>query len=144
MARTNCDADYFSRARKLTETESTCLKIKTGAVIVKDGQIIGEGYNLCSPVGFKHGDPVEKCLRMKAPTGTGYELCKGVHAEVVAVVNAGAKNCQGATLYLSGHFYPCWHCESLAKIAGIKEIKVQDIGARKFYSQKKYGRSHQK
>lgn len=138
------DAKYFALAGKLIDTKSSCLKIKTGAVIVKNGKVVGQGFNLCSPVGFRHGNPVERCLRLNTPTGTGYELCKGVHAEVVAIVDAGAKNCEGATLFLSGHFYPCWHCESLAKIAGIKEIKVQDIGARKFYSQKKYGRSHQK
>lgn len=126
--------DYFFRqAKRLTETRSTCLKIKTAAVIVKNGKVVGRGFNLCSPVGFNHGKPVKKCLRMNTPTGTGYELCKGVHAEVMAVADAGIKSCKGATLYLSGHYYPCWHCESLAHIAGIKEIKVQDIGAKKFY-----------
>jgi dCMP deaminase len=127
------DEYYFNRAKRLTETKSTCLKIKTAAVIVKNGRIIGRGYNLCSPEGFNHGKPVGSCLRMTTPTGTGYELCKGVHAEVLAIADSGAKNCKGAILYLSGHFYPCWHCESLARIVGVKEIKVKDIGAKKFY-----------
>lgn len=131
------DGYYFEQAKKLTETKSTCLKIKTAAVIVKGGKIVGRGYNLCSPEGFNHGKEVKKCLRMGVPSGTGYELCKSLHAEVVAVADAGIKNCQGAILYLSGHFYPCWHCESLAKITGIKEIKVQDVGAGEFYRRSK-------
>ena len=128
---------YFNLAKKLTQTESNCAKIQTGAVIVKNGKVVGEGFNLCSPVGFKHGETVEKCLRMEVPSGQGYELCKGVHAEVVAIVDAGAQNCKDAIMYLCGHYYPCWHCESLARISGIKEIKVQDVSAKRFYEQKK-------
>lgn len=127
------DDYYFGLAQKLAESRSTCLKIKTAAVLVKGGKIVGEGYNLCSPAGFNHGKIVKKCLRLNVPSGTSYELCRSIHAEVLAVANAGAKNCKGATLYLSGHYYPCWNCESLARIAGIKEIKTKDIGAKKFY-----------
>lgn len=131
------DDYYFRQAKKLTETKSTCLKIKTAAVVVKDGKVVGRGYNLCSPEGFNHGLPVKKCLRMDVPTGTGYELCKGVHAEVMAVADAGIKNCRGAVLYLFGHYYPCWHCESLSRIAGISEIKVQDVVAKEFYKKER-------
>ena len=133
------DEAYFGEAARLAREGSNCLKINTGAVVVLGGKIVGRGYNRCSPDGFKFAEKVGECKRMKVPTGTGYELCKSIHAEVAAIVDAGAKRCQGATLYLSGHYYPCWQCESLAKASGIVEIKVRDVGAKKFYQKSKMG-----
>lgn len=127
------DDYYFRLAARLAEEKSTCLKIKTGVIIVKDGRVVGEGYNLCSPEGFRHGEKNKQCKRMDIPSGEGYELCKPLHAEVMALISVGAESCRGATLYLSGHYYPCWHCESHARFAGIKKIKVADFGARDFY-----------
>jgi len=123
---------YFAEAERLALVNSTCLKIKTGAVIVKKGKTIGRGWNLCSPEGFKHGQKVGKCPRFGLKTGENYELCKPIHAEVMAILNTGLKNCRGATMYLSGHWYACWHCQSLAYLAGIKEIKVKDKKTKNF------------
>lgn len=128
------DDYYFGVAKKLAETKSTCLKIKNAAVIVKNNKIIGRGYNRCSPEGFNHGKKVKKCLRMNLPTGVGYELCKGVHTEVNALIDAGAKNCKGATLYLYGHDHLCWQCESHVRLAGINDIRVKDGAAGKYYA----------
>ncbi len=63
---------------------STCVKTKTGAVIVKNGMLLSTGQNKCAPEGCEYGDKVEKCPREGMKTGTGYELCKPVHAEVAA------------------------------------------------------------
>lgn len=126
------DADFFNEAKKAAQ-ESTCLKIQTGAVVVKDGKIIGKGANLCSPSGFNHGKKVQSCPRTDLPSGEKYELCKPIHAEIIAVLNAGPKNCKGAVMYLSGHYYACWHCQSVACFVGIKEIKCQGEKTRNFY-----------
>lgn len=133
------DDYYFKVALNLAEKKATCLKIKTGVVIVKNGKIVGSGFNTCSPEGFSHGSKVKTCKRLKAPTGKGYELCKSIHAEVSALINAGKKSSKGATLYLSGHYYPCWSCESHARAAGIKEIKVRDSGAKAYYLKSEKG-----
>lgn len=125
--------NYFKVASDLARESSTCLKINIGAVIVKGKRIVGRGYNLCSPIGFNHGKKFKECKRMNLPSGQSYDLCKSIHAEIVALIDAGAKKCRGATLYLSGHYYPCWSCESHARHSGIKEIKVRDIYAKKFY-----------
>jgi len=129
------DESFFAQAEKARE-KSTCLKIQTGAVIVKDNVVIGRGANLCSPEGFQHGQKVASCPRMNLKTGANYELCKSLHAELLAILNAGAKNCQGAVMYLSGHYYPCWRCESIARLVGIKEIKIKDKDAKSFYKNK--------
>lgn len=127
------EENYFKAASDLAKKRSTCLKINTGAVVVKGKKIVGRGYNLCSPDGFNHGKEFKECKRMTVPSGQGYDLCKSIHAEIIALIDAGAKNCRGAKLYLSGHFYPCWNCESHARQSGIKEIKVRDVGAKEFY-----------
>jgi len=119
------DGDFFAEAKKASQ-KSTCLKIQTGAVIVKDGKIVGRGYNLCSPKGFNHGQKVRACPRKNLATGDKYDLCKPLHAELVAVLNTRLEDCQGATMYLYGHYYPCWHCESVARFVGIKEIKCSE------------------
>ncbi len=131
------DDRFFKAAQKLAETRSTCLKIQTGAVVVKNGKVVGKGFNLCSPEGFNHGQKIKECKRMNLPSGVGYELCKPLHAEVAAVVDAGPKRSKGATLYLSGHYYPCWNCEGQARLAGIVEIKVRDKEALIFYKSNK-------
>lgn len=127
------DEYFFDQVKKLAQEKSTCLKIKTAVLIVKNGKIIGQGWNMCSPEGFHHGKKVKECPRMKLPSGTGYNLCKSLHAEEMAILNTGPKRCKGATMYLSGHFYACWHCESLAHLVGIKKVEVQDDKAAEFY-----------
>lgn len=144
LSETKSDEYYFALAKKLAETKSTCLKIKTAAVIVKNEKIIGEGFNLCSPEGFNHGQKVKECLRTKLPTGVGYELCKGVHSEVLALINAGAKKCRGATLYLYGHDHLCWQCESHVRLAGITDIRVKDGDAGKYYARFNQNRNFRK
>ena len=119
------DAKFFAEAKKASYS-STCLKVQTGAVIVKEGKIIGRGANLCSPNGFNHGKKVKSCPRMNLPSGEKYEICKPLHAELLAILDAGAKNCRGAVMYLWGHYYACWHCQSIAHLVGIKEIKCSE------------------
>ena len=81
------DDHYFAMAR-LASKNSTCAKTHTGAAIVKDGKLIARSCNLCSPEGKQYYKLVEKCPREGMKTGTGYELCKPVHAEVMACLNA--------------------------------------------------------
>jgi len=66
---------------------SNCLKTKTAAALVKDGIILSVGPNSCAPEGYNYGDKIERCPRENVPTGIGYELCKPVHAEVMAPLN---------------------------------------------------------
>lgn len=126
------DVNFFNEAKKAAQ-KSTCLKIKNGAVIVKGGKIIGRGTNLCSPVGFNHGKKVKSCPRKNLPSGEKYELCKPLHAELVAILNTGAEKCRGAVMYFYGHYYACWHCRSVARYVGIKGIKFQGEVGKKYY-----------
>ncbi|OYT42338.1 MAG: hypothetical protein B6U78_01465 [Candidatus Aenigmarchaeota archaeon ex4484_224] len=75
---------------------SNCLKTKTSATIVKNEKILSVGWNSCSPIvnekKYKYDERLEVCPRMNVPSGTGYELCSPVHAEVRAVLNLRSIN----------------------------------------------------
>ena len=80
---------FFSRAKTAAE-RSTCVRRKIGAVIINaDGVEISSGY-VGSPRGTKHCIESGKCLRMEIgiTSGERYELCRSVHAEQNAIINA--------------------------------------------------------
>ncbi|MDR1159679.1 MAG: dCMP deaminase family protein, partial [Syntrophomonadaceae bacterium] len=87
MGRPSWD-EYFMQVAKLVATRSTCLRRHVGAVLVRQERIISTGYN-GSPRGTIHCEETG-CLRniMSIPSGERYELCRGVHAEQNAIINA--------------------------------------------------------
>ncbi len=113
---------------ELVAERSTCLRRKVGAVIVQDRRILATGYN-GAPKGITHCEEIG-CLRkkLKIKAGERIEICRGVHAEQNALVQAASFGIKvyGATLY-STH-QPCITCSKLLINAGIKEICVK-----KFY-----------
>ncbi len=86
---------YCNLAADLAKN-SKCQKSKNGSVIVKDGKIIGEGWN--TPVPDK---PCEPCLRKDIHTNGLVELCNAVHAEHNAIEDALEKgnDVRGARMY---------------------------------------------
>ena len=116
--------EYFMEIAKLVATRSTCLRRKVGAVIVKDRHILCTGYN-GTPKGITHCD-VTGCLRekLKVPPGERHELCRGLHAEQNALLQASLYgiSLKDATLYCTNS--PCIICAKMLINAGIKEIVV--------------------
>jgi dCMP deaminase len=113
---------YFMQMAKLASARSTCLRRKTGAVIVKEKHILSTGYN-GAPKGLKHCEEVG-CLRekLKVPSGERHELCRGLHAEENAIIQAAlfGVSIKDATIYSTHH--PCSVCAKMIINAGIKEI----------------------
>lgn len=101
---------------------ATCVKRKVGAIVVKDNHILATGYN-GSPKGFKHCTE-ETCLRKKlnVPSGQRHELCRGLHAEQNAIIQAAVQGVKidGGTLYCT--YQPCVICVKMMINAGIKRI----------------------
>ena len=114
--------EYFMEIVELVKTRSTCLRRQVGALIVKDKRILSTGYN-GSPVGCKHCDETE-CLRdqLGIPSGQRHELCRGIHAEQNALVQAAysGTSVKDGTLYVTNQ--PCVLCAKMAINAGIKKI----------------------
>lgn len=117
--------EYFMDITKVVATRSTCIRRQIGAVIVKDQRLLSSGYN-GAPSGLPHCGQIG-CVRAvnQIPSGERQELCRGLHAEQSAVVQAamyGVPIC-GATIY-STH-QPCSACTKILINAGIKRIVYQ-------------------
>ncbi|MFW6142217.1 MAG: deoxycytidylate deaminase [Candidatus Saliniplasma sp.] len=114
--------EYFMAMAELAASRSTCLRRKVGAVIVKDKQVLSTGYN-GAPKELPHCEKVG-CRRekMKVKSGTRHELCRGVHAEQNAVIQAAVfgVSVKNATLYCTHH--PCVLCMKILINADIKRI----------------------
>jgi dCMP deaminase len=117
--------DYFLSIANMVRQRSTCLRRQVGAVIVKDKRILTTGYN-GAPKGMKHCSELG-CLRdvEAVPAGERHELCRGIHAEQNAIVQAAAfgVNIQDSTLYCT-HF-PCVLCTKLLINAGVCRLVVE-------------------
>lgn len=104
---------YFMKIAREVSTRSTCLRRQTGAVLVLEKRILTTGYNGV-PAGLKHCSEVG-CLREKLSVASGerHELCRGLHAEQNALIQAAiyGVSVKGATLY-STHF-PCSLCAKM-------------------------------
>lgn len=107
---------------RLVARRSTCLRRQVGAVLVKEKNILATGYN-GTPSGITHCAEVG-CLRQKlgVPSGERHELCRGLHAEQNAIIQAAKHgvNIAGSTLYCTNS--PCSICSKMLINAGIARI----------------------
>lgn len=106
----------------LVATRSSCMRRQVGALLVKDRNILATGYNGV-PSGIMHCSE-SGCLRerMKVPSGERHELCRGLHAEQNAIIQAAkhGTNINGATLYCTT--MPCIICTKMIINAGIIRV----------------------
>ena len=109
--------EYFLDVANLVSQRATCLRRSVGAVIVKDKRILATGY--CIDIG---------CIRqkLKVPSGERHELCRALHAEQNALIQASLYgiSLKGSTLYATNQ--PCIICAKMLINAGIKEIIIAD------------------
>ena len=114
--------EYFMDITKRVATRSTCLRRAVGAILVHDKRIIASGYN-GGPTGLAHCLDIG-CLRERLgiPSGQQHELCRGIHAEQNAIIQAAryGVSIEGATLYCTTQ--PCTQCTKMLINAGITEI----------------------
>jgi len=114
--------EYFIEIAEVVKTRSTCLRRQVGAVIVKDKQILSTGYN-GAPTGLKHCEETG-CLReqLEVPSGERHELCRGLHAEQNAIIQASLHGVkiEGATIYVTTQ--PCVVCAKMIINSGIKRV----------------------
>jgi dCMP deaminase len=113
---------YFMDITRLVATRSSCLRRQVGALLVKDRNILATGYNGV-PSGISHCEATG-CLRerLKVPSGERHELCRGLHAEQNAIIQAAkhGTNIDNATLYCTT--MPCIICTKMIINAGIKKV----------------------
>jgi len=118
--------EYFMMLANAVASRSTCIRRKVGAVIVKDKRILSTGYNGV-PTGIAHCTQVG-CLReqMGVPSGQRHEICRGLHAEQNAIIQAAryGVNISGSSIYINTQ--PCVVCAKMLINAGVTEIIYQN------------------
>ncbi|MGI5965099.1 MAG: deoxycytidylate deaminase [Candidatus Methanomethylophilaceae archaeon] len=118
--------EYFMNMAELASSRSTCLRRHVGAIIVKDKRVLSTGYN-GSPKGTRHCEE-KGCIRvqMDVPSGTRHELCRGVHAEQNAVIQAAyfGVSLNGSTIYTTT--FPCSMCAKILINAGVREVVFRE------------------
>ena len=136
MERISKENYYLDIAQTVAE-RSTCLRKKYGAIIVKNDVIVSTGY-VGAPRGRKNCSDICRCTRdeMNIPRGERYEMCRSVHAEMNAIINASREQMLGAVMYLScmdaktGELISgtccCMMCKRLVLNAGIERVIVRE------------------
>lgn len=142
--------EYYLDLAKSVCRRATCLKVEIGAVIIKDDQVVATGY--CgSPRGTKSSLEHGFCLRVKLgiPSGHRYEMCRSVHAEQNAIINAARAGVSllGGDMYIYGKAknedgsdgavvdaFPCFICKKMLINCGLKRVicSLKNGGAKIF------------
>lgn len=123
MARPSWD-EYFLEIANLVSSRSTCLRRQVGAVFVRDKRVLTTGYN-GAPSGLKHCSEVG-CIREREgiPSGERHELCRGIHAEQNAILQAAqfGISLRGSVMYCTNQ--PCVLCAKMLINTGVERIVV--------------------
>ncbi|MBT3310742.1 MAG: cytidine deaminase [Desulfobacterales bacterium] len=118
--------NYFMDITTLVAKRSTCTRRAVGAIIVKDKRVLSTGYN-GAPSGIEHCIDIG-CLREKlnVPSGERHELCRGIHAEQNAIIQAAhyGVSINDAILFCTN--LPCSICAKMIINAGIKKIYYKE------------------
>ena len=114
--------NYFMKITQDVSERATCVKRKVGAIIIKDNRILSTGYN-GAPKGFTHCS-AENCIRKerKVPSGERHELCRGLHAEQNAIIQAAVYGVPIADSTIYCNYQPCAICVKMILNSGIRKI----------------------
>lgn len=126
---------YYLNLAESVSARGTCLRRRFGAVIVNNDRVVSTGY-VGAPRGRVNCCDRGTCFRMEnnIPSGQRYELCRSVHAEMNAIINASKEEMEGATLYLVGvendgsytkNADCCSMCKRAIINAGIKTVIIR-------------------
>lgn len=128
------DEVWMNVAREMAK-RGTCLRRSFGVIIVdKDNVFLSSGYT-GAPRGTPNCCDIGKCLRndFGIAHGERYELCRSVHAEMNAVINAARNGIMippGSKMYIFeidkegsfDHGRPCLLCRRIIINLGISEV----------------------
>ena len=133
VERVSKDRYYLGIAGEVAR-RSTCFRRSIGAIIVRDDQIISTGY-VGAPRKTRDSLDHGFCLRdrLAIPHGERYELCRSVHAEQNAIINAARAGVSllGGDMYIYGiapdsgqpiDAFPCFICKKMIINAGLRRV----------------------
>ncbi len=130
--------NYYLNIAETVAQRSTCIRKKSGAVIVNKDEIVSTGYS-GAPRGRENCIDLGFCSKKKFfpdVRHAGYDACRSVHAEMNAIISSSRKDMIGGTLYLVQYREEpkeyeenpgcCQMCRKLIINAGIEEVIVRD------------------
>ena len=130
--------NYYLNIAETVAQRSTCLRKKSGAVIVNKDEIVSTGYS-GAPRGRKNCIDLGFCSKKKFfpdVRHAGYDACRSVHAEMNAIISSSRKDMIGGILYLVQYREEpkeyeenpgcCQMCRKLIINTGIEEVIVRD------------------
>ena len=131
--------DWYMEIAKAISMRSTCIRARSGSVIIKNDVIVSTGYSgssrgelNCCDIGICERD------RLGIRPGERYEICRSVHSEANAIINAA----RSGTSVIDGDMYlyferldgqktkhggPCLMCSRIIRNAGIKKFVIREI-----------------
>jgi dCMP deaminase len=119
--------EYFMQICRVVARRSTCLRRHVGAVMVSDRRILTTGYN-GAPKGLAHCAELGGCYREKLgiPSGERQELCRGLHAEQNAIIQAAVHGVklENVTLYCTTQ--PCVTCAKMLINCDVRRIVYEE------------------
>lgn len=119
--RLSLDETYLRMAHLWAHDRSHCVRKKVGALAVKDGQIIADGYN-----GMPKGYP-NTC---ELPDGNTNPLVLHAESNLLAKIGKSTSSSVGATLYIT--LSPCMDCakmilqHEIARVVYAEEYRITD------------------
>jgi dCMP deaminase len=148
--------EYYLQIARQIAARSTCYRNRIGTIIIKEDQIIATGY-VGAPRKTKDCFERKNCLRtlLRVPHGQRYEICRSVHSEQNAIINAarGGNSTLGGKMYIWGEdassgklidAFPCFICKRMIINAGIEEVVVKTKKGQKVFKVKNWTKEWQK
>lgn len=113
---------YFMEIAGIVAKRSTCIRRNVGSLIVKEKRILSTGYN-GAPSGLPHCADIG-CIREARGIAPGerHELCRGLHAEQNAIIQAAYHGVSIAGGILYSTHLPCSICAKMIVNAGIGQV----------------------
>lgn len=114
--------EYFMEISSVVAKRATCLRTQVGAVIVRDNRILSTGYN-GAPHGLAHCLDIG-CIREQndTPSGERHELCRAVHAEQNAIIQAAIHGVSTENAIIYSTHQPCILCAKMIINAKIRRV----------------------
>jgi dCMP deaminase len=141
--RPNKDEYYWNIAGSVAQ-RSTCMSVKGGAIIVRDDQIIATGY-VGAPRNTLDCFERNSCVRrdLGVPSGHRYEICRSIHSEQNAIINAARAGVSTLNSIMYLYFvkrvdnvenfvlaYPCFICKKMIINSGITRFVGNDANGK--------------
>ncbi len=120
MDRPNWETTFINICDQL-KNRSTCHRLKTSSLIIRDQRIISMGYN-GTPSGKTHCEDHFQNSKYDLKIHHEWSILNEIHAEMNAILFAAREGMSVKDCDLYTLFSPCIQCSKSIVVAGIKRV----------------------